>query len=48
MICPTWVLTKCQPIALDDVITYMSKSLDVKETEGQTFDIGGPDTQLQK
>jgi uncharacterized protein YbjT (DUF2867 family) len=44
MICPKWVLTRCQPIALDDVITYLSKSLEVKETEGQTFDIGGPDT----
>lgn len=44
MICPKWVLTRCQPIALDDVITYLSKALDVKETEGRTFDIGGPDT----
>lgn len=44
MICPKWVLTKCQPIALDGVITYLSKSIEVKETEEQTFDIGGPDT----
>jgi uncharacterized protein YbjT (DUF2867 family) len=48
MVCPKWVLTKCQPIALDDVITYLSKSLDVKETEGKTFDIGGPDTLAYK
>jgi len=48
MICPKWVLTKCQPIALEDVITYLSKALDVKETEGQTFDIGGPDTLTYK
>ena len=26
----------------------MSKSLEVKETEGQTFDIGGPDTLTYK
>jgi uncharacterized protein YbjT (DUF2867 family) len=48
MICPKWVLTRCQPIALDDVITYLAKALDVKETEGQTFDIGGPDTLTYK
>lgn len=35
---------KMSAIALDDVITYLSEALDVKETEGQTFDIGGPDT----
>ena len=48
MVCPKWVLTRCQPIALDDVITYLTKALDVKETEGQTFDIGGPDTLTYK
>ena len=26
MICPKWVLTKCQPIFIGDVITYLSKS----------------------
>jgi uncharacterized protein YbjT (DUF2867 family) len=43
MICPKWVLTKCQPIFIGDVITYLSKSKEIKETEGRTFDIGGPD-----
>jgi uncharacterized protein YbjT (DUF2867 family) len=43
MICPRWVLTKCQPIAVDDVVEYLAKCIDVKETEGKTFDIGGPD-----
>jgi len=43
MVCPKWVLTKCQPIFLDDVIAYLSKSMLVKETEDKTFDIGGPD-----
>jgi uncharacterized protein YbjT (DUF2867 family) len=42
MICPRWVLTKCQPIAVDDVVEYLAKCIDVKETEGKTFDIGGP------
>ena len=44
MVCPKWVLTKCQPIALDDVITYLAKALEVEETKGKTFDVGGPDT----
>jgi hypothetical protein len=43
MICPKWVLTKSQPIALDDVINYLIKSIESKETEGRSFDLGGPD-----
>ena len=43
MICPKWVLTKCQPIFIGDVVTYLSTSIEKKETEGRTFDIGGPD-----
>ena len=43
MICPRWVLTKCQPIAVDDVVEYLARCIDVKETEGKTFDIGGRD-----
>jgi len=43
MICPKWVLTRSQPIAVDDVITYLAKSVDIDETEGRTFDIGGSD-----
>lgn len=43
MVCPRWVLTKLQPIYIDDVILYLYESLNVKETEARTFDIGGPD-----
>jgi uncharacterized protein YbjT (DUF2867 family) len=43
MVCPRWVLTKCQPIAVEDVVEYLARCIDVKETEGKTFDIGGPD-----
>ena len=43
MICPKWVLTKCQPIFIGDVITYLSRSIETPQTEGRTFDIGGPD-----
>lgn len=43
MITPRWVNTKCQPIAVDDVISYMTGCLDDLRTAGRTFDIGGPD-----
>ena len=43
MICPKWVLTKSQPIALDDVINYLIKSIESRETEDRSFDLGGPD-----
>ena len=43
MVCPRWVLTRSQPIAIDDVITYLIKAIDSKETEGRSFDLGGPD-----
>ncbi len=43
MVCPRWVLTKCQPIAVSDVVEYLARCIYVKETEGKVFDIGGAD-----
>jgi uncharacterized protein YbjT (DUF2867 family) len=43
MITPRWVSTRCQPIAIKDVISYLAGCLDNEETTGKTFDIGGPD-----
>ncbi|MFL6478936.1 MAG: NAD(P)H-binding protein [Nitrososphaera sp.] len=43
MVCPRWVFTRCQPIAVSDVVEYLARCIDVKETEGKMFDIGGPD-----
>ncbi len=43
MVTPRWVQTKCQPIAIDDIIAYMVGVLDVPETAGETYEIGGPD-----
>jgi uncharacterized protein YbjT (DUF2867 family)/ligand-binding SRPBCC domain-containing protein len=43
MICPRWVNTPSQPIALADVLHYLVQCLEVPETVGRTFDIGGPD-----
>jgi hypothetical protein len=41
MVCPKWVLTKSQPISVDDVVEYLVRSINVKDTEGRDFDIGG-------
>jgi len=43
MITPRWVDTKCQPIAVDDVINYLVGCLTEERTAGETFDIGGPE-----
>jgi uncharacterized protein YbjT (DUF2867 family) len=43
MVTPKWLYTKCQPIGISDVITFLSKSLGNPETYNQNFDIGGPD-----
>jgi uncharacterized protein YbjT (DUF2867 family) len=43
MLTPKWVLTKSQPIAIRDVISYLSLSLLNEETYNKSFDIGGPD-----
>ncbi|HEU4822720.1 MAG TPA: NAD(P)H-binding protein [Nitrososphaeraceae archaeon] len=41
MVCPKWVLTKSQSISVDDVVEYLVRSINIKETEGRDFDIGG-------
>ncbi len=43
MITPRWVTTLCQPIAVEDVISYLVGCLKDERTSGGTFDIGGPD-----
>src|ERR671921_2153811 len=43
MVCPKWVLTKSQPISVDDVVTYLIKSIELEDTSNNDFDIGGPD-----
>ena len=43
MITPRWLNTKCQPIAITDVLEFLTKSLLNPITYNQSFDIGGPD-----
>ncbi len=43
MTTPKWVRTRCQPIAIRDVLTYLIAALD-DDTPGHTiYEIGGPD-----
>lgn len=43
MIAPRWVSTPTQPIAIEDVIRYLVKALNVPVGEGHIFEIGGAD-----
>jgi uncharacterized protein YbjT (DUF2867 family) len=43
MICPRWVFTNVQPIAIDDVLSYMVAALRVPESADRVVEIGGED-----
>jgi uncharacterized protein YbjT (DUF2867 family) len=43
MVTPRWVQTPTQPIALDDVLTYLVAVGGRAEAVGHTYEIGGPD-----
>jgi hypothetical protein len=43
MITPKWALTRTQPIAIRDVIQFLTGVLGREDTFNQSFDIGGPD-----
>lgn len=43
MLAPRWVRTRCQPIAVTNVLGYLVGCLENPATSGLTLDIGGPD-----
>jgi uncharacterized protein YbjT (DUF2867 family) len=43
MICPRWVSTPTQPIALGDVVAYLAGVCGLEPAYGESFDIGGPE-----
>ncbi len=43
MIAPRWLNTKCQPIAIRNVVEFLSGVMMKPETFNKSFDIGGPD-----
>ena len=43
LLCPRWVTTKVQPIAIRTVLDYMIAALDEPESKNQVLEIGGPE-----
>ena len=43
MVCPRWVGVPTQPIALRDVVRYLTAVCGHEETFGRAFDMGGPE-----
>lgn len=43
MICPRWLLSKCQPIAVRDVLSYLAEAISVTASTGEIIEIGGRD-----
>jgi uncharacterized protein YbjT (DUF2867 family) len=43
MICPSWVYTKTQPLAISDVISYLVSALETRECLDKIIEIGGSD-----
>lgn len=48
LITPKWILTKAQPIAIRDVITYLRRVLFHEQCLNKTYDIGGPEVLTYK
>ncbi|MEO7192381.1 MAG: SDR family oxidoreductase [Vicinamibacterales bacterium] len=43
MVCPRWVSTLTQPIAADDVLSYLEAAANLPDRGSETFEIGGPE-----
>jgi hypothetical protein len=43
MIWPRWVSTPAQPIAIEDVLEYLTAAIEQTGSENRVFEIGGPD-----
>ncbi len=43
MVAPKWLNTKCQPIAIRNVVSLLTGVIEAPETLGKSYDIGGPD-----
>jgi hypothetical protein len=43
LLIPRWVVSRAQPIAIEDVLAYLLAALDLELEESRLFEIGGPD-----
>ena len=48
MVCPKWVFSRIQPIAVDDLLEYLVSALDVPESRDKIIEIGGKDVTTYK
>ncbi len=48
MITPRWLKTKCQPIAIRNVVEFLIAVIGKTETYNKSYDIGGPDVLIYK
>ncbi len=43
LLIPRWVVSRAQPLAVEDVLAYLLAALDLESEESRVFEIGGPD-----
>ena len=43
MVCPRWIYSRIQPIAIDDLLEYLVSALGTPESKGRVIEIGGAD-----
>jgi uncharacterized protein YbjT (DUF2867 family) len=43
MVTPRWVSTRCQPIAITDVVTFLQRAVLTSDVAPGVYEIGGPD-----
>jgi uncharacterized protein YbjT (DUF2867 family) len=43
MVTPRWVASRCQPIAIEDVLAYLLAALDYASDTNEVFEVGGRD-----
>lgn len=43
MVTPRWVRTRCQPIGIDDLLSYLIDVVGCIDAKNRVFEIGGPD-----
>lgn len=48
MVCPKWIYSRIQPIAISDLLDYLVAALNVPESAGKTIEIGGKDVTTYK
>jgi uncharacterized protein YbjT (DUF2867 family) len=45
---PPWINTLCQPIAIENILEYLTQSLNETRSIGEIYEIGGPDVLTYK